>query len=91
MPEVSGSGRPAHLCDPFDAKPTIAFFGRYARKADVVLDIRAGAGRIAVPLSRQRIGVFDHLLHDEQRLVALRSIGRHLRLVGTWSLMCFPS
>ena len=32
MPERSGYERSAHLYDLFDAKPNVAFFGRYARE-----------------------------------------------------------
>jgi SAM-dependent methyltransferase len=58
MSERSGYERSAHLYDLFDAKPNIAFFGRYAREAGMVLDVGAGTGRIAIPLARQGIKVY---------------------------------
>jgi SAM-dependent methyltransferase len=58
MPGRSGYERSAHLYDLFDAKPNVAFFGRYAEKAGEVLDIGAGTGRIAIPLARQGLKVY---------------------------------
>jgi SAM-dependent methyltransferase len=59
MSECSGYERSAHLYDLFDAKPNVAFFGRYAREAGEVLDIGAGTGRIAIPLAGQGIRVYS--------------------------------
>jgi len=58
MPEQVGYERSAHLYDLFDAKPNVAFFGRYAQEAGEVLDIGAGTGRIAIPLARQGVTVY---------------------------------
>jgi SAM-dependent methyltransferase len=58
MSEHSGYERSAHLYDLFDAKPNVAFFGHYAHKAGVVLDIGAGTGRIAIPLAKQGVKVY---------------------------------
>jgi SAM-dependent methyltransferase len=58
MSERSGYERSAHLYDLFDAKSNIAFFGRYAREAGVVLDVGAGRGRIAIPLARMGVTVY---------------------------------
>jgi SAM-dependent methyltransferase len=58
MSERSGYERSAHLYDLFDTKPNVAFFGRYAQEAGVVLDVGAGTGRIAIPLTRQGVKVY---------------------------------
>ena len=57
MPEHNGYERSAHLYDLFDAKPNIAFFGRYCQEAGEALDIGAGTGRIAIPLAKRGVEV----------------------------------
>jgi SAM-dependent methyltransferase len=127
--ERTGYEKSAHLYDLFDRKENVEFFHHYAAEAGEILDVGAGTGRIAIPLSRRGISVccvepspamrrqfeanlreephlreritlvegeatsfdlgrtfpaaflsgsFDHLFDDEERLSALRNIGRHL-------------
>jgi SAM-dependent methyltransferase len=53
----SGYEKAAHLYDFFDTKPNIPFFLHYGREAGEILDIGAGAGRIAIPLAEHGVHV----------------------------------
>jgi SAM-dependent methyltransferase len=55
--DVGGYEKSAHLYDLFDQKANIEFFFRYASQTKEVLDIGAGTGRIALPLSRRGVKV----------------------------------
>jgi SAM-dependent methyltransferase len=52
---LGGYERSAHLYDLFDDKENVDFFGHYAARAGEILDVGAGTGRIAIPLTERGI------------------------------------
>ncbi|MFX1514298.1 MAG: class I SAM-dependent methyltransferase, partial [Promethearchaeota archaeon] len=57
METGQGYEKAAHLYDLFDDKDNIDFFYQYAKEVDVILDIGAGTGRIAIPIAERGISV----------------------------------
>lgn len=58
MSHRNGYNRTASYYDLFDTKDNIDFFYQYAKHAGRILDIGAGTGRIAIPLTQRGITVF---------------------------------
>jgi SAM-dependent methyltransferase len=57
MEKKGGYEKCAHLYDLFDTKRNIEFFLHYAEKAEAVLDIGAGTGRVAIKIAESGIEV----------------------------------
>jgi SAM-dependent methyltransferase len=54
---MSGYEKSAQLYDLFDQKENVGFFSHYATPGEVVLDVGAGTGRIALPLAERDVRV----------------------------------
>jgi SAM-dependent methyltransferase len=54
---MSGYEKSAYLYDLFDQKENVGFFGHYATPGEEVLDVGAGTGRIAIPLTERGVRV----------------------------------